>query len=451
MNSGRFDKLTGRKRPGTYINVDANASPAVTYGARGNVLIPLVNNWGPNATILKIKAEDITAYDAQLGNSVGNILLVSEAFKGASTVYVYNINKGSKAAKTITLAEASGDDPAVTLTCTAKYNGTRGNDLKVKSVANTDSTFDVTVILGTEIVEEFTGLTTIAGLADAGSEYIDFTGTEGGDLAAFASTSLTGGTSSDPISSDISTMLDAAENENISAMAFPFTDSSLKAAAVSKAVYLRDSLGKVFQIVVCDYAAADYEGVINVTNSYQLTDGTQLTHAQATAFVAAITAAATELVSNTYKMVPDADTVIDKKTNEQAEAAIDAGEFFFTQDGDNVIVEYDINSLHTFTSKRTKTYSKNKVIRVYDAVSETIRLTFPPNRFPNSTTGWDLMDGLCQTILQHYKDEGAIQNVNLATDMRVNRGESSGDSVYVDARIHAVDAAEKLYFTVITD
>ena len=167
--------------------------------------------------------------------------------------------------------------------------------------------------------------------------------------------------------------------------------------------------------------------------------------------MAAITASGTELTSNTYRLVPDADTVVDKKTNEQAEAAIDAGEFFFTQDGDNVIVEYDINSLHTFTATRTESYRKNKVIRVYDAVSETIRQTFPPNRFPNSKVGWDLMDGLCQTILQHYLDIGAIMNVNLATDMKVNRSESKGDSVYFDARIHAVDAAEKLYFTVITD
>ena len=451
MTSGRFDKLIGRVRPGTYINVDSDTKPAVVYGSRGNVMIPLVNTWGPNATVITIKADNITAHDAELGDSVGNILLLNEAFKGASTVLVYNINKGTKASKTITLQEASDDDPAVTLTCTAKYSGTRGNDIKVKSTANTDGTFDVTLILGTVIIEEFEGLATIADLAGAGSEYIDFTGTDGGSLAAFASASLSGGTSTDPINTDITAMLDVAENENVSAMAFPFTEEALKAAAVSKAKYLRDSIGKTFQIVVCDYATADYEGVINVTNSYQRSDGTALTHAQATAYVAAITAAGTELVSNTYKVVTDADTVIDKKTNEQAEAALKAGEFFFTQDMDQVIVEQDINSLHTFTSRRSKSYSKNKVIRVYDALSDTLRATFPPNKFSNSPVGWDLMDGLCQTILQHYLDEDAIKNVDLANDLKVNRGESDGDSVYFDARIHAVDAAEKLYFTVITD
>jgi hypothetical protein len=61
------------------------------------------------------------------------------------------------------------------------------------------------------------------------------------------------------------------------------------------------------------------------------------------------------------------------------------------------------------------------------------------------------MDGLCQTILQYFLDEGAIKNVDIANDMKVNRSESTGDSVYFDASIHAVDAAEKLYFAVITD
>ena len=452
MNSGRFDKLIGRVRPGTYVNVDSNTAPTVEYAKRGNVCIPLANNWGPNKTLIKITADDINAHDVELGYPVVDILLLNEAFKGAATVLVYNFCAGAKATKTITLVEAAGDDPAVTLTATAAYNGTRGNDLKVVCAANTDSTFKVTVVLGTENVEEFDGLTTIKTLADAGSQYIEFTGSdETASLAAFASASLTGGTTTAPQNTDVTDMLDAIEDEDISTLAFPFTEGTLKASAVSKAKYLRDTCGKTFQVVVCDYSSADYEGVINVTNAYQLTDGTALTHAQATAYVAAITAASNELVSNTYKVIPDADTVVDKKTNEQAEAALLAGEFFFTQDKNKVIIEQDINSLHTFTQTRSKTYSKNKVIRVYDAFADTLRNTFPPNKFPNSPLGWDLMDGLCQTILQHFLDEDAIKNVVLDQDLKVDRSLSDGDSVYFDARIHPVDAAEKLYFTVITD
>ena len=437
MNSGRFERATGRIRPGTYVNVDSNGSPTVAYPSRGSALIPLVNTWGPHAKLIKIEATNISAADALLGNSVRNILLLSEAFKGAGTVLVYNFNKGEN-------AKATKDSIVVT----AKYPGTRGNDIKVTCKSVPENKYAITIILDTTTVEEFE----VASLDEAisiDSEYVVFSGT--GNLSDFTGAALTGGTSSEITKADVTDMLDSVENENISAIAFPFTDSDMKAVAASKARYLRDSCGKSIQVVVADYSEADYEGIINVTNSYALSDGTELTKEEATAYVAAITAAATELVSNTYKIVTGADLVIGKKSNEQAEAAIQNGEFFFTQQGDEVIVEYDINSLHTFTPTRSESFRKNKVIRVYDSVSDTIRETFPPNKFPNSSIGWDLMDGLCQTILQHYLDEGAIKDVDLSNDMKVNRGDSTGDSVYFDARIHAVDAAEKLSFTVITD
>ena len=438
MNSGRFDKLKGRTRPGTYINVDSSKKAVVTYASRGNVLLPLVNTWGPQAKLIKIEAADITSADALLGNSVDKILMLNEAFKGAGTVLVYNFNKGEA-------AKAVKDD----LTITAKYAGTRGNDIKVACVSNPAGGYDISVILGTAAVEEFTGVNDVAAAAALESSYVIFSGT--GELSDFAGISLEGGTSADIAKADITGMLDAVEEENISAIAFPFVDDELKAVALSKARYLRENCGKSIQIVVADYKDADYEGIINVTNSYALTDGTELTTAQATAYVAAITASATELVSNTYRQLADADSVIGKKTNEEAEAAIQQGEFFFTQQGEAVIVEYDINSLHTFTEKRSESFRKNKVIRVYDAVSDTIRETFPPNKFPNSPIGWDLMDGLSQTILQYFLDEGAIKDVDIANDMRVSRSECNGDSVFFDVRIHAVDAAEKLYFTVVTD
>ncbi len=437
MNSGRFERATGRIRPGTYVNVDSNGSPTVAYPSRGSALIPLVNTWGPHAKLIKIEATNISAADALLGNSVRNILLLSEAFKGAGTVLVYNLNKGEN-------AKATKD----TIVVTAKYPGTRGNDIKVTCKSVPENKYAITIILDTTTVEEFE-VTSLDEAISIDSEYVVFSGT--GNLSDFTGAALTGGTSGEITKADVTDMLDSVENENISAIAFPFTDSDMKAVAASKARYLRDSCGKSIQVVVADYSEADYEGIINVTNSYALSDGTELTTAEATAYVAAITAAATELVSNTYKIVTGADLVIGKKSNEQAEAAIQSGEFFFTQQGDEVIVEYDINSLHTFTPTRSESFRKNKVIRVYDSVSDTIRGTFPPNKFPNSSIGWDLMDGLCQTILQHYLDEGAIKDVDLSNDMKVNRGDSTGDSVYFDARIHAVDAAEKLYFTVITD
>lgn len=130
------------------------------------------------------------------------------------------------------------------------------------------------------------------------------------------------------------------------------------------------------------------------------------------------------------------------------------GKMVFTYDDDQLPhIEYDINSLHTFTDKRPKQYSKNKVIRIIDSLSDTIRATYPPNKFQNNNVGWDLMDSLGKTILQHYDENGgngAIKDVVYDSDFLVDREKSTGDSVFVDVAITPVDAAEKLYFTVTT-
>lgn len=56
-------------------------------------------------------------------------------------------------------------------------------------------------------------------------------------------------------------------------------------------------------------------------------------------------------------------------------------------------MEYDINSLTTFDKPKDKTYRKNRVIRVFDAFAEAVQLNFPPNKYDNSPTGWEVMKG----------------------------------------------------------
>lgn len=458
MTSGRWDPVTGRVRPGTYINVDGTASDSVQYGTRGIVLVPLADlGWGTDGSIVTVTKDNLAVYNPELGDAPMNILMVNEALKGAATVKAYIINKGTKASKTVGLQAASGDDPAINLVATAKCGGLKGNDLKIKSAVNTDNKFDVTVYLGSETVEEFTDLTTAADLIAAGSEYIDFTCTTPATaLVAFASGSLTGGTAGTVSNTDITAMLDAVEGIVWNTMAFPFTDAALQTAAISKIEYLRDTIGKSVQAVLpnATTSAANYEGIINLINSVQLEDGTQLTVAQATAFVAAVTAGADETQSNTYASYPGADAIVGAKTNEEIETAIKNGQMCFTYDDEQLPhIEYDINSLHTYTEKRPKQYSKNKIIRIIDSLCDTIRSTYPPNRFPNNNIGWDRMDSLGKTILQHYDENGgngAIMNVDYDNDFLVDRIKSSGDSVYVDVAITPVDAAEKLYFTVLT-
>ena len=199
-----------------------------------------------------------------------------------------------------------------------------------------------------------------------------------------------------------------------------------------------------------DTEADDYEGVINVTNSVKV-DGVELTNAEACAWVAAATAAAKNTQSNTYVEYEGATEVVGAKSHEEAVAAINNGEFFFSvSEAGAVVVEYDINTLVTFKDGKDKTYRKNRVIRVFDTFAEALQLNFPPNKYDNSSTGWDIMEGIGRTILKQFEDAGAITAVDYDNDFLVDREASHGDETYFNVGLQPVDSAEKLYFTIST-
>ena len=155
--------------------------------------------------------------------------------------------------------------------------------------------------------------------------------------------------------------------------------------------------------------------------------------------------------SNTYKQYDGATAINGVKTHEAAVAAIQNGEFFFSYSEEGkVVAEYDINSLVTFTDKKDDTYRKNRVIRVFDTFAESVQLNFPPNKYPNSPDGWDVMEGVGRSILKQFADAGAIKNVDYDNDFLVDREKSVGDETYFNVGLEAVDSAEKLYFTVAT-
>jgi len=451
MAGGTFDKLAGKVRPGTYINFESTRQDTVGNSERGIVLLPLVGHtFGPAKQFITLLASAPDANRLALGYSVYDeenrvMLLIREAFKKASKVIVYITEEGTPATGT-----------AGNLTATAKYGGTRGNDIRFTSVANPLGGFDVTVYLGTEKTSLYEGVATVEALIAAAEEMeeplVVFTGT--GDLEENAGVTLTGGTSPASTNADVTAFLDNIEAVKFNTLCFPIADATLQTAARTKIIYMREGMGKGVQVVMPDATTPDHEGVINVTNAV-ISDGYTLTHAEACAFVAGATAAASCTESNTYIIYNGATEVVDPKTHEEAVAAINAGELFFSKSEEgNVIIEYDINSLVTFTKPKDKTYRKNRVIRVFDAFQETVQLNFPPNKYDNSPTGWEIMEGIGKTLLRKYGPKpdgvGAIKNINYDLDFLVDRSLSSGDEVYFNVGLEPVDSAEKLFFTVKT-
>lgn len=461
MAGGRFDKLVGKTRPGTYINFESGRENAVvSNGTRGIVIIPLVKaTYGPAKKFIKLTSASPDAAAATLGYSIYDsdpnrqMLLIREAFKRATTVYVYILTEGKQAQAEVsmTLAEAEGEAQSNTLTAVAKYGGSRGNQLTVTVDANPLGGYDVLIHLDGSKVTEYEGLKTIEELIALDNPYVTFSGT--GDLGEAAGTNLAGGDDEEATNKDITDFIDAWESVKFHTVCFPFEGEeveNVKQAALTKIKYMRNSMGKGVQVVMADAPGMDYEGVINVTNSVAL-DGDKLTHAEACAWVAGATAGATNTESLTYIRYAGATEVVDPKSNEEAIQAINAGEFFFSvNENDEVVVEYDINSLTTFADKKDRTYRKNRVIRVYDTFQEAVQLIFPPNKYDNDSRGWDIMEGIGKTILRQFDDSGAITNVSYDEDFLVDREASVDDETYFNVGLQAVDSAEKLYFTVKT-
>lgn len=442
MAGGTFKLSTPKVRPGTYVNIRNGKQPTASSAPSGVAIIPLIGyDWGPRGEMIHLTNESPDAAKIKFGRSIYDdnefMIMLQLIFLNATEVYVYIADGGEKAKGTITLKNGTGN-------VVAKYPGSLGNKIKIVSVANPDGGFDISIVLNGSEVELIEGATKIT---DLKSDYVDFSGE--GELTAFASASLTGGTDEESKqNASVATFLDMAEKIKFNYMAFPTSEESLITAAVSKIKYIRNSIGWKCGLVVAD-SAADYEDIYNLTNSFEYA-GIKLTTVQATAWLAGAAAAAGYTTSLTYTTVTGATAVVGGKTNEEAIQSIKHGETFFTSsESGDVILEYDVNSKVTFTQDDPVDILKGRPCRVYDSFANDLLLTFVPGKFDNDPTGWTVIEGLGRAILKAYQNDGAIQNVDEENDFIVDRGASTGDSVYITCGIQPVDSAEKYYFTVI--
>ena len=442
MAGGTFNLSSPKVRPGAYANTKNGKQPTTATVPSGIAIIPLIGyDWGPRGEMIHLTNGSPDAAKTKFGRSIyddnGFMLMLQLMFLNVTEVYTYIAGGGEKAKGTITLKSGTGN-------VTAKYPGSLGNKLKIVSVANPEGGFDVSVVLDGSEVELIEGAKKVA---DLKSDYVDFSGD--GELVAFASASLNGGTEeASKTNASVATFLDMAEKIKFNYMALPTSDASLITAAVTKIKYIRNSIGWKCGLVVAN-SASDYENIYNLTNSFEYA-GVKLTTEQATAWLAGAATAAGYTTSLTYTTVTGATGIVGQKTNEESIQAINNGETFFTvSESGNIILEYDVNSKVTFTQDDPTDILKGRPCRVYDSFANELLLTFVPGRFSNDPTGWTVMEGLGRAILKDFLKDGAIQNVDEENDFVVDRGASVGDSAYITCGIQPVDSTEKYYFTTI--
>lgn len=422
-------------RPGVYINTVSAPRPPAVVGDRGVVSFALPLPWGPSKEILTINAGDETRDVLGYDITAPEMLLVREAMKRASTILLYRLNTGTKAAAT-----------AGNLTATAQHGGVRGNDIKIIVQQSIDDPthFEVTALLQDDVVDRQT-VTDVAVLTP--NRWVVYSGN--GVPTVTAGLALEGGTDGAVTNQDHVDYLADVELQEFNTLALVSTDAALKNLYTAFVKRLRETEGVKVQVAL-ENAMADYEGVISVKNGVLLSDGTTLTAAQATVWTAAATAGAQVNQSLTYQAYDDAVDANPRYTNSQIEAALRAGEFVFVQSGGRVIVEQDINSLTTYSDEKAKHFAKNRVLRVLDGFANDIKRIFETlaiGQVDNNEDGRNILRARIITYMNSLQAINAIQSFDSQTDVRVMAGTES-DSVYVEVDVQPVDSVEKIYMKV---
>src|SRR5690606_36105478 len=148
-----------------------------------------------------------------------------------------------------------------------------------------------------------------------------------------------------------------------------------------------------------------------------------------------------------YDDAVDVDT---RYTHTQIVQARQNGEFLFVPSDGRAIVEQDINTFTSFTPEKRRHFSKNRVIRVLDAIgNDTKRIfeRFYAGKVDNNVDGRNLFKNDLVNYLTMLESISAIQNLDSQSDVTVDQG-ADVDSIYVELYVQPVDATEKVYMQV---
>lgn len=411
--------------PGSYINVISKAQPVSNLGERGIVALPIALNWGKSG-VFTVTAEEFQKNSMKIFGydyTDDELKPIREVFRHAERVRFYNLNDG-------TGAKASCD------VATAKYAGTRGNNLSVNIQPNIDDTtsFDVEVYMGSSVVYKQTAKT-VADLKE--NEFVTWS-----DKALTATTTNLKDGANGTGESSIQNALNAFEGYNFNVLVCP-PDSDETTCGLFEAYTkrLRDKVGVKFQTVIAS-VKFDYEGVVELKE----------TQKDAIYWVAGALAGCA-LNKSCTNMTYDGEYDIPcPETQTELEGCIQGGIFAFHTVEDEVRVLVDINSLTTFTDTKGEMFSKNQVIRVADQCANDTAKIFNTEflgKIQNDESG---RISLWNRIVTHRRELETMRAIDKYSvdSLTVTQGQTR-QSIVVDEVIVPLSSMEKLYMTIVID
>ncbi len=503
MAGGTFQSMN-KVRAGAYINTESVPKPMTQVGTRGTGTLPIPLSWGPQ--LVELYSTDLTDGTslAKVGLDVTDdeALILRKHLSNCYKSFIYRLDAGGKKA-TATVG---------TKVYEAKYAGSFGNKIQivvtqnlyayiggetgkfftneelalgtivysdealntvVGSVTQFDNTSGISITVGSGTTESVSVETSDAitytvqtivdgvrkdtqivsnGKALVDNDFVVFDDTD--VLEVTAGTVLTGGTDGTVEDSAYTTYFAEMGNRKFDTMGLPYaTSKAVLDAAKLFITQQNEQYGRKCKLVVLK-SNTDSDYVINVINGYETTEET-ITPEIFVAEVTGMDAGAAINQSLTYRVVADPEVavaIIDQIPDKDIEAALNAGKFILSKRDDGaIVIEKDINSLHTFTPKKNYAFSKNRVKRTLDEICNTFKLKWETayiGKVDNNATGQNIYKADCINYLNTLQNVyGAIKNFDGLTDLEVLAGQEV-DSVVVNLAVQPVDSMEKLYMTV---
>lgn len=420
--------------PGSYINFVSASKATAALSDRGIAAMPIEMDWGMDGEVFSVTPEELQKESLKLfGYEYTNEKLkgLRDLMKNVRMAYLYRLNAGVKASNDF---------------ASAKYSGTRGNDIKVIIAENVDDStaFDVKTLFGTKEVDAQT-VKTAAELKD--NDYVVWK--KDAALAATAGTALSGGTNKDAVTGDdYQTFLDKIESFSFNTMGCLSKENVICGLFTQFTKRMRDEVGMKFQTVLYK-TAADYEGVISVGNK---TTDEGWPESSAVYWVTGAEAGCDVNKSRSNEKYDGEFTIDAAYKQSELEAALKAGTFTLHKVGDEVRVLEDINTFVSVSDEKSADFSSNQTVRVLDQIGNDIAAMFNTKylgKVPNDNAG---RIALWNDIVRNHQELQRMRAIEdfKSDDVAVEAGDTK-KAVVVTDRITPVSSMTQLYMTVVVE
>lgn len=472
MAGGKYTDYN-KTLPGVYIRYKTKPDLSAAVGERGTVAIAKQLKSGEFGKFIEIsdltKLKDLVGFDITSDDAlfIRELTRGTNLTSGASKILLWRLEEQNSQKASLQIGN---------LKIVAKAEGSDGNKISIAINPDVSSKIEnvtadkgkyakwtVTTYYDTEkkneqVIGSFTQDATsedngdenytIAKISDLkDNDLVQFSGT--GDLQAAIATNLQDGQDSGVTSTAYSNFLKALGKKNFNVVCYDGQDTVIKSVFNSFVKRMCEEEGKYCVAVMSNYNTANSEYVISVKNGVKIETGDLLSPEEATWWVAGATAGANYNESLTYHTYPGATDLDVEYENSDLVDIVKEGSFTFIKSDGQIMVLTDINTFHDFTPEKSRSLSKNRVVRVIMQICNDLYLNITKTylgKVDVNKDGVNLVSGMIIGYLEGLQSNRAIKNF-VKEDVTVEEFEI--DSMKAGLYIQPVDSLEKIYVDIL--